>query len=309
MNDNAKRSMRGRIKTVLCLWALGSLGVAYGCSSSDSPSEPSGTGGGAGTGGGGNAACGTNINDPGKYPACSTCTGGRCVPKTIVTTAGIASLLTACDADNVCVPDNIVAMGENLLLKTCTSIGGAVGRCASTCIGAVASLQAYLPQDTCAQNERCAPCFNPANGQATGICGLGCDQSPPGQPVTFGKCCGADGLCAPKSALPQDLAAQLGPETCANASTDVCVPAKPIATPGARFACCTGGGMMGAPTYSGACIAACVIDQGPAGSQIQPGSCGANEKCVPCANPLTNPPSPTGVCTDAAGQPVTTCTP
>jgi hypothetical protein len=56
-------------------------------------------------------------------------------------------------------------------------------------------------------------------------------------------------------------------------------------------------------------VSACVIDAGPLGSQIPQGDCGAGEKCVPCANPVDPNAPPTGVCTDATGQPAKTCTP
>jgi hypothetical protein len=309
MIETRKRSAQRHMKTILGLWALGSLCAMAGCSSSDAPAETGlGTGGGAGTGGGGNAMCGMSVNDPSKYPACSSCTGGRCVPKSIVTTPGVAELLAPCqDTSQVCVPDNIVSQGENLKLTSCKSIGDGEGRCASTCIGVVAALQAYLPAAGCGANERCAPCFNPATGQPTGLCGLGCDDKPTGAPVKFGTCCGSDGLCAPKAAL-GSLGDQLGAESCTNAS-DVCVPAKPITTPGSRFKCCTGGGMNGTATYSGACVSACVINAGPLKDQIPQGDCGSTEVCVPCANPTVTPPTATGVCTDATGQSVTTCAP
>jgi len=162
MNDTRKRSARGRIKTAAVLLAIGSLGAAYGCSSDNASNPNDGVGG---TGGGG--ACGSKVNNAGDYPPCTTCTGGRCVPKSIVASSGVGNLLTACDADNVCVPDNIVEQAENLKLAKCTSIGGGEGRCASTCIGVVAALGDYLPTTGCGANERCAPCFNPASGQPT----------------------------------------------------------------------------------------------------------------------------------------------
>jgi hypothetical protein len=298
MTETRKRSGQARIKTVAVFLVLGSVGAAYGCSSDNASNPNEGLGG---AGGGGGQACGTKINDANAYPTCP-CAGSHCVPTNLVTSS-VVPLLTPCSG-GVCVPDNIVEQGENLLLKECTSIGGGKGRCASTCIGAVAGLAAYLPQDVCAANERCAPCFNPANGTTTGICGLGCDKAAPGTPVTFGKCCDNDGLCAPKAALPSALAGALGAESCTNASTDVCVPAKPIVTPGAKFTCCNGG----APSnYSGVCVSACVIDAGQVGSQIPAGNCSSGEKCVPCVNPVDG--TKTGVCSDASGQPVDTCTP
>src|SRR5262245_18590148 len=125
MTDTRKRSNRVRMKTAAVLLTLGCIGAVYGCSSDAAPPDES-TGGapGAGGGGGGAPACGMGVNDPSHYPACPSCSGGRCVPKSIVASSGVANLLAACDADNVCVPDNIVAMGENLQLTKCSSIGG-----------------------------------------------------------------------------------------------------------------------------------------------------------------------------------------
>ena len=303
MIETRKRSGRGRIKTAAVFLALGSLGAAYGCSSDNASNPNEGLGG---AGGGGGQSCGMKVNNAADYPPCNSCTGGRCVPKSLVAAQNVSSLLTPCDADNVCVPDNIVEMGQNLQLATCTSVAGGEGRCASTCIGIVAALGDYLPTAGCGANERCAPCFNPANGQPTGLCNLGCDKGPTGTAVKFGTCCGADGLCAPKSTLPAALAGQLGPETCANSATDVCVPAKPIATPGSRFPCCTID-LSGGSTIAGACAPACVINAGPNGASLPKGSCATDaEKCVPCAD---GSGAPTGACSDATGKPSATCTP
>lgn len=301
MNETRKRPARGRVHTILGFLIVGSWSALNGCSSSNNTSPPDNS-----TGGGGGASCGMSINDPNQYPACSSCAGSHCVPQNLVTVPGVVSLLSTCPT-GVCVPDNIIAQGQNLQLKKCTSISGAEGRCASTCIAAVANLASYLPQDTCASNERCTPCFNPADGSPTGLCGLGCDSPPTGTPLKWDACCQGAGLCAPKSALPQALASQLGPETCKNASTDVCVPAKPIQQPGYRFPCCTITPPGGGTPLVGACAPACIIDQGPAGMGIPQGTCAtADEKCVPCADGSNNP---TGACTDASGKPATTCTP
>lgn len=265
-------------------------------------------GGGTGNGGawgntggvpfGAGGTCGTNTLDPTQYPACTTCTGGRCVPTDQLVGAPV-QLLAACDSTSACVPEQIVAQAENLLLRGCTSIGGSEGRCTSLCIPAASNLSAYLPQDVCDSTERCVPCYSPNDGSDLGICGLGCDPGATGPAYIFGTCCGGDGRCAPASALPPDTAKQLGPETCP--SGNLCVPAKPIEIPTYRFPCCTAG------TVSGICAPACVIDQNAQGKLLSQNNCSSGEKCVPCANPLTG--QSTGACTDTAGKVVSTCVP
>lgn len=262
-----------------------------------------GTGGGFGsTGGvpaGAGGLCGTNTVDPSTYPACTTCTGGRCVPDTSLPQSELG-LLAACDSSSHCVPEQIVAQADNVLLKPCTSIGGSEGRCTSLCIPAAQNLSAYLPQDTCQSTERCVPCYSPADGSATGICKLGCDPgpNPATQPYVFGHCCGSDGRCAPKSAIPSSIAAQLGQDTCTS-SSDLCVPGAPIDNPSYRFPCCS------SSFGSGICASSCVLKK--VAGALGKGNCSdSNDVCVPCADLSRNP---TGACTDTNGQTVTTCVP
>jgi hypothetical protein len=262
------------------------------------PGDGGAWGSSGGTPQGAGGTCGMNQIDPTTYPACTTCTGGRCVPTDQLTGAPV-QLLAACDSTNACVPEQIVAQGENLLLRACTSLGGSEGRCTSLCIPAASNLKAYLPQDVCTSDERCVPCYSPNDGSAIGVCGLGCDRPPIAPPYIFGTCCSGAGRCAPSSALPPDTAKNLGPETCQ--SGDLCVPAKPIADPAFRFQCCT------ANNASGICAPACVITQTSQGKLLTQGSCASDERCVPCKNPLTG--APLGSCTDTTGNPVTTCVP
>jgi len=290
----------------------GAGGIGPGAGGID-PSSGGVVGGGApGTGGGFvstggipagvGGTCGTNTVDPSTYPACTTCTGGRCVPDTSLPQNELG-LLAACDPTSHCVPEQIVAQAANVYLTPCTSIGASEGRCTSLCIPAASNLAAYLPQDVCQSTERCVPCFSPADGSPTGICGLGCDPgpNPAAPPYVFGHCCGSEGRCAPKSAIPSSTAAQLGPETCPNPNTDLCVPGAPIDNPSYRFPCCS------KPFGPGICASACVLSQSAAGRALGQGDCASsNDKCVPCAD-LTG--KPTGACTDTKGQVVTTCVP
>jgi hypothetical protein len=256
-----------------------------------------GSTGGVPPGAGG--TCGTNTVDPNQYPACTTCSGGRCVPTSLLQGNPVVSLLAACDGTSACVPEQIVVQAENLLLRGCTSIAGSEGRCTSLCIPAASNLSAYLPQDVCAPTERCVPCYSPNDGADLGICGLGCDPGPTGAPYVFGTCCGGAGRCAPKSAIPPATAQNLGSESCP--SSDLCVPGAPISDPAYRFPCCSS-------TFgSGICAPACVLEQSAAGRALGQGSCAsAGDKCVPCADLVQNP---TGACTDRNGQVTNTCVP
>jgi hypothetical protein len=56
---------------------------------------------------------------------------------------------------------------------TCTSIGGAEGRCLSVCIPQVGENAGILPDDGCQPGQRCAPCVHPLTNQETGACSIG----------------------------------------------------------------------------------------------------------------------------------------
>jgi hypothetical protein len=265
--------------------------------------------GGFGTGGfdpgsggippGAGGLCGMNTVDPNQYTACPGCTGGRCVPTDILQGNPVVTLLAACDGTTACVPEQIVVQAENLLLRSCRSIGGSEGRCTSLCIPAAANLSAYIPQDVCAPTERCVPCFSPNDGSDLGICGLGCDPGATGAPYVFGTCCSGAGRCAPRSAIPPSTAQNLGSETCP--SSDLCVPGAPISNPAYRFPCCNSN------FGSGICAPACVLDQSAAGRALGQGDCASgSDKCVPCADLLQKA---TGACTDSRGQVTSTCVP
>jgi hypothetical protein len=287
---------------------VGNGGTPATSGGSSSGGVPFGTGGRSGSGGdaagtggvpaGAGGNCGTNTVDPTTFPACATCTGGRCIPSNLFTPAQ-ADLLSPCDSTSRCVPEQIVAQAQNLLLKPCSYGPGIEGRCTSLCIPSVSNVAPYLPQDVCTANERCVPCFSPADGTPTGICGVGCDSAPEGQPFVFGHCCAADGRCAPKASLPAAIASLLGPETCTG--EQLCVPAAMVENPSRRFTCCM------ASSSSGVCAPACVTNQNAQGRFLTQGNCSTGERCVPCANPLTG--APTGACSDGQGQPTTTCVP
>jgi hypothetical protein len=251
-------------------------------------------GGGPSNGGlastGGAARCGVTVVDPSTLPPCTTCTGGRCVAKADYPAAPL-NILDACDAQNVCIPDSVVATKGNVLLPTCTSVAGAEGRCASLCIPIVRSLSGVLPQGNCATDERCAPCDNPNDGSSTGICAVGCDPGPTKPPTIFPQCCGGIGRCIPRADIPGAAASSLPKVDCPAGNDPVCVPSVVVSDPTYRFPSCT----TSLPAAPGACAPACIVNAIPNGNLLGQGTCAnSTDKCAPCTNPLTG--QPTGAC-------------
>src|SRR5262249_23787693 len=77
------------------------------------------------------------------------------------------------------------ATDNHFVPTSCVSVAGAEGRCLSSCLPPIAAQAALLPRSTCADGEKCAPCFDPTAADPTaptGACGLGCD-APRKEPV------------------------------------------------------------------------------------------------------------------------------
>ena len=121
---------------------------------------------------------GPDVVNPSSLPDCSpACGGSHCAPKSMVP-VGQQSLFASCDdGEGICAPDSIIETFNNTIPQSCISIGGAEGRCLSTCLPFVQAQAGVWPIHVCAADQRCAPCFDPNNGgAATGACSFGCDQ-------------------------------------------------------------------------------------------------------------------------------------
>src|SRR5205814_6920511 len=121
-----------------------------------------------------------------------------------------------------CTPDDYIATQGKFLVKKCTSLEGAEGRCISTCVPQVLKQIDQLPVDMCNMAlERCAPCWNPIDGSDTKACTQGCDTGNPMTNVTFAKCGMDRSLCVPKTLVPMDQQG-LPPDTCS--ADHLCAP-------------------------------------------------------------------------------------
>jgi hypothetical protein len=254
---------------------------------------------------------GPNVVDPSSFPACSpACGGAHCVPASLVP-AKQQSQLATCPG-GFCAPDPIIAAAGNFVPKSCKSVAGAEGRCLSVCLPSVSSEASVLPQDVCATDERCAPCFNPTASDPTaptGACTLGCDapKNPPtiltcpwtGPPVVDPNsfpACGCGGThCVPAAMIPTAQQSLL-----AACTGGFCAPDDFIASAGKlKPTACTS--IAGA---EGRCLSTCLPPVAAQASELPQDVCPAGDKCVPCYNPTaTDPTAPTGACTIGCDMP------
>jgi hypothetical protein len=239
-------------------------------------------------------------------PECPLCANARCVPSSLVP-AGQSDLLAPCDDANTCVPEGYAVTGGSFLAKTCASLEympgqKAEGRCISVCVPAVSEQLDRLPQDVCASGERCAPCWEPIDGDLTGACGIGCDTWTPGAPQRFEEC-GADdqdptlpkrGICVPPELVPDNLRSAVPVDTCT--SGWLCAPKEKARDLNYKFPPCAPAvnPLPPDPNQPAACVPRYIALNNPSGGLLAQTSCAAGELCAPCTNPLDG--TNTGAC-------------
>ncbi len=239
-------------------------------------------------------------------PCCQASKGkAHCADKSLVP-GDLVNMLEPC-ATGVCVPDTLLARGGGYTPKKCKSIGGREGRCTSVCVPAVSKDMAMLPVDVCEQDERCAPCFDPRTGQDTKACNVGlCDQGPTEGNRPFQNCGvgGADtDWCVPASLVPEAMRANFDNKGCLDApckgADEICVPTPIILQyPNLNLPKCEVSGMaliMGEQFKDGRCASKCMKKVADNAWALSQSTCGQNEICTPCLDPLNNA-VPTGIC-------------
>jgi hypothetical protein len=287
---------------------VAALGLAFACSESTNDgalvTTSSGDGGGVQAGGNGGTAgsstgdggepcphVGPPLVDPSGFTPCPSCPGGHCIPTSLIPPESVGDL-GDCDAENKCVPDELIETGGNFIPPTCESIAGFEGRCLSECLPAVAEQAAQLPQSTCEPGQRCAPCYDPFDGTATGACTQSCDPGPVEPPGMLPACCDGKGHCVPASVVPPDEAMQLELDVCP--MDMLCLPdgfadgtfvAQPCTTGTISF-------IFGSEYEPGACLPDCLtaVDNFLIGQD----DCPDGYKCAPCLEPPGGNPS--GAC-------------
>jgi hypothetical protein len=255
------------------------------------------------------------LGDPSTLPACSpACGGAHCVPANKV--PEVSRAFFAKCGGGYCLPDPLIASG-GAKPPSCKSLANSEGVCLGLCVPQVAENKDILPKSTCGDDERCAPCVNPNDGKDTGACAIGsqlpkskgtstCTSDTAGMspgsareaacphvgpavvdPTTLPACGAAgDGAhCLRANLTPAEMTSKL-----AACSGGFCVPDKLIAA-GGRFIpkTCTSIG-----NAEGRCQSVVLPSVAALASQLPNAGCDANERCVPCTNPLDG--TDTGAC-------------
>lgn len=271
-------------------------GTSNGSSSGSANGASNGAGNGSMTSDSGvSSACTDTASqglDPSQFPECPMCMGraAHCLGKDLVNTVAADQLenLAECDSDNVCVPDVLIQTLGNYDPPVCESLEGAAGRCLSTCIGRIAGIASFLPQDNCGDDELCAPCVDPRTGEDTGACNLGCDTGPHEPSVVFDRCCDDDsGICVPPEILDERQAKALAQGPCD--SGKVCAPEL---LSEADYIPPTCESVAGA---EGRCLSTCVGLVQKESALLPQDTCDADQLCAPCYDPRTG--EETGACT------------
>lgn len=217
------------------------------------------------------------------FDSCPDCMGAHCLPQSVVPEKNRGNL-ASCDEGTLCVPDRIARGGPEFIPKECRSLLDAEGRCLSTCVPQVASQQESLPQASCAEDQRCAPCFNPVTGERTGACNVGCDVPKESKKV-FDECCPGSqtgemhGRCVPTDAVPESERGMLMQQGCD--SGELCTPT-PIARDQANghfMRCSASGAFVSGP---GGCVPHCFVPDGQEGFLSQNDCPDGDFLCAPC---------------------------
>jgi hypothetical protein len=227
---------------------------------------------------------GPPVIDPSLLPACGgTDSGAHCLPASDVPPAMVPELATC--PTGYCMPDKLIASGGAFIPATCTSIGGAEGRCENTVLPSVAA-QTDLPVATCDSNERCVPCFNILTQADTGACRTSCDPGPTQPPVVLAGCCGGQATCVPPSLIPAATQPFLSAAACSGG--DLCTPNENLQATFTPEPC--EDVYFSITWYTGVCLSNCLVL--PDASDLYQGSCDGLHTCVPCTDP--NSGAPTG---------------
>ena len=269
-----------------------------------------------------------------QYPRC--CQNGRahCAPADLVLNRDAdghvsplaaeraKDLFTCDDGAGFCVPDPFLARGGRYTPPRCRSIGGREGRCMSICTKTVAADQDVLPQASCADDERCAPCYSPRTGLPTGACNKGPCDAPSETPQRFQPCgeTVSDAFCIPKARVPSNHRDSFTREGCQVTCQDPdtrCVPKK-IIDAGTSFVAKTCrsplAGLLGGVLSlkrdprnflrsverfaQGVCLSPCMPEVAERVSELEKNDCDLHEVCVPCLDPkqAAEGELPTGAC-------------
>ncbi|MDD9934457.1 MAG: hypothetical protein OXT09_12685 [Myxococcales bacterium] len=217
---------------------------------------------------------------------------GRCVPGTLVDDDQRESLDSElCGDELLCVPQEFLE-DESTVLDTCSSLLGAEGRCVPACLPTVADQAADLPEGDCADGYLCAPCYDPLDGDETGVCDLGGDPGPSEAPTLFESCCQAHGRCVPADLVPTAARGSLEADSCPTGTGDelLCTPLGFIEDEDFTPEPC-----RATLDVEGRCLPSCLPALAEQADLLERDTCREGELCAPCFDPID------GASTDVCG--------
>jgi hypothetical protein len=240
--------------------------------------------------------------DPSKLEACACNRGGKARCVTSGLPESLSKELETCGEGGRCVPDTVLTTGD---LRSCHSskkvVGKQIGdgRCVSLCVPKVAENASLLDRgdgDACADDERCVPCVNPADGKSSGLCELkaetvaqpasSCEgetktetppstETPSTDPPSGSACCGGKGACVSRTSVRPEAQMNFGDGEGDCDMGELCMPTTKAPTK------CSASPLGG--KYSGVCLSQCLVGMLSTNIfEIDQGSCGDAETCVPC---------------------------
>ncbi len=223
-------------------------------------------------------------------PPRSCCAGvGRCLAADLVPAAQRGRLpREECSEQNaLCVPE-AWALDASFAPASCRSLGNVEGRCLPACLPELAASLTQLPQSGCPPEHRCAPCFDPLSGEATGACNLTTDSGPrePAQP--FASCCHGAGRCVPATSVPIAERRRLASDNCAEPES-LCAPETWARDVNAAPSSCRSIGGS-----EGRCLPRCLPELASRAARLPESTCPAEHVCAPCYDPVTS--AATGAC-------------
>jgi hypothetical protein len=224
-----------------------------------------------------------NASPPADHVAERCCDAqGSCVQKNQLAQADRARLPrdVCSDVELVCLPDVLSAgadSSENApALSRCQAFGLAEGRCLPACLLAESTTKAWFSQQTCANSQLCAPCYDPLTSAFTGACPRA-PELDAGAPFVFASCCKVGeqmlGRCIPRP-LAGSASSQLRKLECSGAD-DICVPSSLLGNVGGWFPGCEVQSGV-----AGACLPECMVS--PSLGALPRNACAEGERCVPC---------------------------
>ncbi|HVH47732.1 MAG TPA: hypothetical protein VM925_35595 [Labilithrix sp.] len=238
--------------------------------------------------------------DVSQMPICAP--GGRCVSEALLdlaitneqTKTELKARLATC-AIGYCVPEEYLKKYGQHKPAACKTFAGIEGRCFSTVFKDIDAQKDLLQRDVCSENERCIPCFNPADGSPSGACTTVSCDAPTTTPPTLKDCCMQQGQmrgkCFPRTDIPTEYQSRLSDYECDD-TTELCVPSENVDLKSVP-ALCKPSTSPSSPTTggNGVCVSNCIKFTILENIVLQQGSCRSDQTCIPCKHPQNGQPT------------------